>query len=441
MKRIIKGVLVVAILSFGGLNSEHRRMEQVFNRWIDKNDAHFQRVYRDINLESMMQGLDAGRRKLFNERFFTYRDKLNSFGKFFTKTKTHPSLAMNVQENDEFTAQAKRELATVFGLMQNDVAGFISYLKKAGFEDEELNKKEAAAYYYDVIDQHKGLMSVLFARADSVLENECLFTVANHFFEFCFSSPTWKNFNSILKTTKDYPIARLIYSTMWYNLAGNGWKDWHKSTLITLQEKCRQPGQYVTYIAGGSDIYQLLDHEIYTINIIDPMLPSQPQYYSEGWDWLVRGAGADGGINDELSVKTKHKNLILRRESYKEQGAFSAYLSTNEQKEIPKSLTVWSVCDKESGQKIGVIRFDRRFCKQADFETKPGQNLLVSFNELYFITTFEDDNWGINPKKFSDDFTMFVKQLRRPVNKEVACHLRQADCSQLGFIRLGSATN
>lgn len=432
-------ITVLAVVSLESLIAEHRGIEQIFNRWIDVNSSYFQHTFRDVDIATMAQDLDAERRKLFNERFFAYHDKINSFGKFFVKTGTHPSLAMTLQENNEFPLVAKRELTTIFKLLQNNIAGFVAYLKKCGFESEELNKKEAATYFNDVIEQHKGLMSVLFARADSVLENEYLFTVANHFFEFCFLSPTWKTFNVLLRTSQDYPIVRLLYSTIWYNLAGNGWKEWHYNTLQALQKKCLQPGTYVTYIAGGSDLYQLLNHEIYTINIIDPMLPSQPQYYSEGWAWLIRGNGDDGGINDELTVNTSHKKLVLKRVAYQEHGSFTATLSTNEVKEIPQSVTTWNVYDQEAGQKLGAVTFDRRFCRQSDFNHKPGQFLLMSFNELYFATTTEPDNWGINPELFPKDFTLFVKQLRRPVTKEIVNHMRQADRSSFSFIKLGTS--
>ncbi len=444
MKMVMKGIIGVAVLSvlpFGGLNAESRVMGQVFSRWIDKSDPHFQYVFRDVNVQSMAQEIDAGWQKLFNERYFNPKAKKNTFSNFFVAAGIRPSPTEKIENGGVFSVSAKQELTTIFGLLQNDIPGFIAYLKKSGLEDAELNKKEAAANFNAVIDHHKSMMSALFASSDCVVENEYLFSVANHFFEYCFSSPTWSAFNNILKTPMDYPIARLLYSTMWYNLAGNGWKDWHETTLKVLQNKCRKPGQYVTYIAGGSDIYQLLNHDIYTIKVIDPMLPSQPKYYSEGWDWLVRGVGIDGGINDELTITTNGKQLLLKRVSYQETGSFKANLSTKEAKDIPQSVTVWDVCDQISGEKLGEITFDRRFCNQADFTTKLGQNLLISFNELFFITTQEEDSWGINPRQFPKDFTLFVKQLRRPVSKDIACHLRQAENSSLSFIKLGSCIN
>lgn len=442
MKNVMRGIVSIVVMSslyFGGLAAENRTGEQVFGRWFDVDGSQYQQAFRDMDVATMAQDLDQGRRLLFNERFAAYRERINSFGKFFVKMGIHPALAMTQQENNEFSAIARQELTTVYKLLQNNIPGFVSYLKKSGFESEALNKREAATYFNDVIERHKALMSVLFARANSVLEEEYLFTVANHFFEYCFVAPTWKTFAQLLKTPKDYPIVRLLYSTMWYNLAGNGWKNWHEATLKALQEKCQQSGTSVTYIAGGSDLYQLLNHEIYNIRVIDPMLPTQPRYYSEGWDWLVRSAGDDGGIGDEFTMKTKCKDLLLKRFTYQEKGSFSVPGLDGASQTIPQSVTVWNVFDQVSGQRLGELTFDRRFCTQDDFVSKPDQFLLMSFNELYFVTTAENDNWGIDPRKFPKNFTMFVKQLRCPVNKEVACHLRQADKAPFGFIKLGTS--
>lgn len=439
MVKGVVGFIVLIVLYFGVLFAEIRSVEQVFGRWVEVNGVQFQHIFRDMDVATMAQDLDKGRRLLFNERFAAYRERINSFGKFFVKTGTHPALAMTEQDNNDFPDLARQELTRVYQLLQSNVGGFVAYLKNSGFESTMLNKQEAATYFNDVIEHHKALMSVLFARADSVLEEEYLFTVANHFFEYCFTSPTWKIFNRLLSMSRDFPIARLLYSTMWYNLAGNGWKNWHEQTLNALQEKCRQPGAYVTYIAGGSDLYQLLDHEVYTIKVIDPMLPSQPRYYSEGWDWLVHGNETDGGLNDEFNMRTTHRDLNFKRVTYNEHGSFSAKLSTGESQDIPQSTTIWDVCDQATGQKMGTLTFERRFCQQADFASKPGQQLLISFNELYFITTTENDSWGINPQKFPQNLTLWVKQLRRPVTKVVACHLRQADRAPFGFIKLGTS--
>jgi hypothetical protein len=434
--------ILIALQFFWGLVfAEKRLMEQVFNRWIDKTGAHFQYLFRDVNIEAMSYNLDSERRKIFNERFFKYKGKLSLYKDFFIKTGTHPVSVTALQENNEFSPFAKQQLTIIFKLLQRDIGGFIRYLKKYGFACDEINKYEKDTYFNDIIEQHKGLMSVLFSKTRQKLESEYLFAVANRFFEFCFISPTWQIFSNLLNTPNDYPIVRLLYSTMWYNFAGNGWKHWHKDILQLLQKKCKKKGQFVSYIAGGSDIYQLLNHEIYNIKIIDPMLPSQPRYYSEGWDWLVKGSGVNGGLKDEFTVSTKSKKLRLKRVSYHEQGSFLAHLSTNETKKIPKSITVWDVYDQKGMRKLGIVRFDRRFCEQSDFAMVPGQNLLMSFNELYFVTSVDRDNWGIKPQKFANNFVLFVKQLRRPINKEVACHMQQADASPLNFIKLGTSIN
>jgi len=342
-------------------NAEQRDSKQVFNQWFDKESSCFQCIFNDCTL-----------------------------------TGSH-------------------------GEMINNMPSFIDYLKNNGFEDKQLNKKEQEAGYLNIIAKNKRFMQTLCINNTKATELETLFAIANRFFEYCFSPATWPLFYKILKTPIDYPIARLIYSTMWYNLSGDGWRNWHSATLKTLQKKCAQ-GDYVTYIAGGTDIYQLLDYGIYNIKIIDPMLPTQPKYYSQGWDWLIKGA-----IGDELTISTKHKKLLLRRNSYQETGTLS--------------VTDWQIFDQKTGIKIGTVTYDRRFCQQTDFLSKPGQHLLMSFNELYFLTTIDDDNWGINPQKLPKDFILHIKQLRRTIDKKMLCNMRTADASKFCFIRLGSSIN
>ncbi len=443
MKTVIKGVAwltMVSALLNGDLRAERRNADQVFDRWINKKGAYFQRVFNEVDIAENACSLDAQRRSLFNKRFYTYRNKLNSFGKFFIATATHPSLAMTLEASNDFTLEAKQELTKIFNLLQNNVPGFVAYLKQCGFASEQLNEQELAVGYTDVLDQYKRLMHVLFVRDKRVVEQEHLFTVANHFFDYCFSSKTWPSFYKLLQSTKNHPIARLLYTTMWYHLAGDGWKNWHADTLNELQKRCQNGGS-VVYVAGGTDLYQLLDHGIYNIKVIDPMLPSQPDYYTEGWHWLVRGGGADGGIGDELVVPTKNKKLLLKRSFYQQTGFFNAKLSTGKGCKIPQSITDWQVYDQGSGRLVGKITYDRRFCQQRDFCVEPRQHLLMSFNELYFLTTNDQDGWGIQPQKLSNKFELFVKQLHRPINKHVVCHMSVADASSLNFIKLGSSIN
>jgi hypothetical protein len=87
---------------------------------------------------------------------------------------------------------------------------------------------------------------------------------------------------------------------------------------------------------------------------------------------------------------------------------------------------------------VGRITFERRFCSQRDFVLNPRRVMLMSFNELYFITSNQPDGWGIDPTALPPDFCLYIKQLRNPVTKSVMEHMKEADASSFQFIKLGT---
>ncbi|MFA6991187.1 MAG: hypothetical protein WC192_04025, partial [Candidatus Babeliales bacterium] len=237
-----------------------------------------------------------------------------------------------------------------------------------------------------------------------------------------------------------YPIVRMIYSIMWNYLAGHGWKDWSKSTLSVLKDLTKNGGA-VVYIAGGTDIYQLLKYGIYNITVIDPVLPSQPNYYSDIWDWLVVSKTENNGIGDVVNYNFGDRKIVMKRTSFNKTGSFQAELSFGKIIDIIQSRTQWTVYD-DLGNELGNVIFERRFCRQDDFVKKDNSHLLISFNELYYIASNNlNDSWGIDISKIGDNFKMFVKQLQSPIDKNVLCNMQKADNSDFSFIKLGSNTN
>jgi hypothetical protein len=64
---------------------------------------------------------------------------------------------------------------------------------------------------------------------------------------------------------------------------------------------------------------------------------------------------------------------------------------------------------------------------------------LLSFNELYYIICVsQKDWWGVDPKQFTNDTQIYVKQLRKPVTKQTMLHMSYADASPFQFIKLGT---
>ena len=216
---------------------------------------------------------------------------------------------------------------------------------------------------------------------------------------------------------------KFLNKNTWYYLAASEWKSWHENTLVRLK-KAADAGKTVVYIAGGSDIYQLLKAGIYNIVNIDPLYPSQEKYYSEGWDFLARGEGEDGGIGNLVKIET-HRKLVMRRESYRQNGFVVQDKEILGKKiSIPESTTTWSISDRY-GKKLGSYTLLRRFVTQEDFVTSPGKVFTISFNELYFIMRTGPRSWGINPRKFSENLEFHVKQLRKPLTYPVLMNIRE----------------
>jgi len=320
----------------------------------------------------------------------------------------------------------------------HDMGQFFSYLMQAHFIDQTVNAQEQDMDIDSVIKRHRSLMKLFFCDCDKIVRLEYLFSVSNRMFEYCFGNQrSFSQFKRFLYDDSLHQIARLCYSTMWFYLVGEGWKHWSNECLSKIKKEADR-GKEIVYIAGGNDIYQLLNHGIYSIRVIDPMLPSQPRYYSEGWDWLLKPAQGNG-IGDCVILRCDNQKLCLKRETYNEMGTFKANLSTGATTKLPLSVTRWGVYD-QANTKLGSIVFDRRYCRTKDFYIHPKKTLLISFNEMYFAAMPDKlFGWGINVAALSGKMQLYVKQLRKPVNKRVLLTFRRNEAkAPFDFILLGS---
>lgn len=337
-------------------------------------------------------------------------------------------------------AEITQNFGMIHNMIQNDMPGFISFLKKSPLLTKELVKGEQFDTNTNhIIDKYNNLFSMLFAHRDQVEASRYLFTVANHFYEYAFEEDTFRTFERMMLNPEDQPLARMLYTVIWYNLAGNGWKHWHEDSLKSLE------GKKAKYIAGGSDLIQMLNAGVYDITNIDPQLPSQPKYYANGWEFIIRSEATDGGIGDTISIPLQSKTITMERTGFMLSGeTFKARLNTNEIIEIPHSITTWSIKD-EDGTPLGKYQLDRRFCKQEDFVAGENESLVMSFNELYFIALPNFLNgWQIDPTLLPADLKIVVKQLRKPVTREMLFNMRIAsllNATDFKFIALGTCIN
>lgn len=431
-------VIVAGTLFLGGCsqeqkpsaNAETKQADDVFGRWIKT-----QNVFKDRSPEAMKDSLNDAYVATLKQKYHDQAELLVPLNELVESV--FAAEIKNGQLDATLNDGLKKNLTFMYGLLETDIPGFVDFLRHHGLESNEVNKKDKEIDFHDVIKKYYGFMQLLFAHSDYFPETEYLFSTANRFFEFLFRPDTWPHCKKMLTDHAMYPIARVFYSTIWYYLSGHGWKHWNNECLEDLKKEYDQ-GKTIVYIASGNDLYQLLKKGIYRIEVIDPLLPSQPKFYAEGWSWIIR----EDGIGDKIEMKIDDKELELRRVEYHTYGTFRAKLHTGLEEDVPKTMTRWGIFDKKTNKQLGNWTIHRRFSTQDDFKMDSKKALLLSFNELYFVTTVSPaKSWGIDPNLFPDDFKVYIKQLRAPVTKQMAQNMQAADASEFSFIALGSQIN
>jgi hypothetical protein len=116
---------------------------------------------------------------------------------------------------------------------------------------------------------------------------------------------------------------------------------------------------------------------------------------------------------------------------------FRVELHTGNELVEHETIVDWHIL--ENGKQVGTLTFDRRLATQADFNAKPNEELLMSFNELYYIATpAHQGGWSIDPHQFGSKFKMNIKQLRKPVTKKMIENIAWVEENNLSFLRLGT---
>jgi len=437
MKKIYLVVGLVLCVQHGHA-VETKKAEDVFKKWLE-----WQQIMPDMSIASMSSEL--------NDAF------ISNFKSLYEKNLTtlrslNPVLSVIMNQNitdrgytlrNQIDPVSKENLTQLFSSFDNNMPGFINFMRSSPLvnADDAANAHETTSS----TEKYNTFFQLLFAHPDQMVASKYLFTLGNRFFEFCFGERSFPEFQKLLLDKPSYPVNRMIYATTWYNLAGNGWKNWSEESLKNLKAKADQ-GDQIVYIAGGSDVYQMIEKGIYNIKNIDPQLPSQPKYYADGWEYILHGAAPEYGIGDKIVFNFADDRVItMERIGFKTHGTtFKARLANNETIEIPHSTTLWKLSDKE-GNVIGQYVLERRFCQQSDFESAPRKTLLLSFNELYFVTLPDFlGGWGISPCKFPQDFSVIVKQLHKPVSRQIAVNMHIAsllNSSDFRYIALGTCIN
>lgn len=402
----------------------------VFRKWID-----CQEVYQDCNFEKKAQSLNDNFLLAFKENYENNFAELKTFNLFLSGLSNNHINENGYQLKPPLDETMKNRLELLYLLVDRDFESFIECLRLNGFTSQEGNNQEAQNTTLDVIEKYKAFARLLFTDTNKISEDESLFAFGNRLFEECFGTQTAPIYQSILANQIDYPIARFLNSIIWHHLVGEGWKHWHENCLLDLKKEA-DAGKEIVYIAGGSDILALLKKGIYSIRVIDPFLPTQIRFYSEGWDFLIKGL-----LGDEIRFGSDCNQITMRRTTHQEIGRFQTKLSNGTLQELPHTCTTWNIVDKHE-QKLGSVTLERRLTTQNDFVPHANQVLMMSYDEATYVAMPDSLNgWGIDVTQFDDSFKLFVKQLRTPIGKAELCNLRIAgllNVANLKFINFGS---
>ncbi len=419
--RIFTGFLL--LFPAVSLAGETREAAAVFAKWRTG-----QRVFAEVDLEKY-RTLDDDFLRHFRRLF---PDSLRGQAAFLKIPAGFGSLSPG-------DAKGLRERLAPLVAELNDPEGLLTHLKKSGFSTLAVNKSEISTPFQKVSAKYREFFEALLWDPEEDPQRQALFTLANNFFEYCFFPAHHNDCQAMTGSPAENPLLRMIYANMWYHLSGVGWQHWNEGALQTLTDRDRA-GDEIVYIAGGTDIYRLLCRGIRRIRVIDPIFPSQTKYYAEGWRFLVEASGS-GMDRIRFNAAADGVDLVLLREEQVVTGKFATPELSDESKlELPQSRTVWGVFDA-TGKRAGEVVYERRFVRQDDFAEKKGRTFLISFNELNYVATTDEDGWGLQPSRFPSSFQMVVKQLRKPVSRAVLVNLEEMRNSSFSFIKLGTSIN
>lgn len=418
--RLVPGAL---LLFAGALLAEDRPASRVFAKWRSG-----QRVFSDLDLRAYRR-LDDAFLDDFRQRFPVALRPQAGFLRIPAGTRP-----LSGGEREALRAALKPLVDEL-----EDPRDFLRYLKKKNFATSAVDAAEKKASFRTVSTKYRSFLEALLGSGEEESERRALFAAANRFFEYCFFPRRHGDCMQLARNPVDHPLLRLIYSNMWYHLSGVGWQHWHASALDELERRARA-GDEIVYIAGGTDIYELLGRGMTKLRVIDPIFPSQTKYYAEGWRFLVEPSGR-GQDRILFTERDDGADYVLVREEHRVTGRFaSGELSDKSKRTLPRSHTVWAVYDGD-GKKTGSVVFERRFVEQKDFAATGGRTFLISFNEMNYLAATDTSGWGLKPADFPASFRMVVKQLRKPVSRKVLVNLEEMRNSDFYFIKLGTSIN
>ena len=297
-----------------------------------------------------------------------------------------------------------RLLGRIYDWLDRDVRGLVEWLRGSGYLGVVKTRPQE---FTGPPWLNQRLVRALVRRKSEVQSRLALMELGNRFFEYCLAPATHGALRALVSDEASGPLVRFLFHGVSYPLARTGWRHWHLDALEGLARRSREAREIV-YIAGGTDVYRLLQWGVRRLRVIDPMLPSQARFYSEGWAFLLEGA-----LGDEIVFSGGEKPLRLVRTGYRQGPPFAAAEhSGSSGRPLQESTTEWAI--RRAGEPDGELVFERRFARQDDFRPE-GRTFVVSSNELFFVANPGREGRGIDVRRFAPDIEVYVKQLRAPL--------------------------
>ncbi|MBM3887037.1 hypothetical protein FJ364_03835 [Candidatus Dependentiae bacterium] len=412
---------------------------EVFKRWIQ-----IQQIIPDCSFKDLPSEIN----EQFVQDFKTsYEMQIAVLNKQLPFLKTFSNGCINdygyqisVPLNEIF----EQNIKTFYELADTDISNLLDLLENFELFDNAPTNNASN----NLVEQFNGVTQLFFSGHSDSRKVEFMFNLANRYAEWVFGDKFSENMQRLFTDSSKHQVIRYLYSVIWQKLAGHGWKNWHQGSLTNLAREAAQ-GKTVVYIAGGSDLYQLIKSGVYNIINIDPQLPTQPTYYTNDWEYILLG-----NVNDQIIFNDSSKKIVMVRKSFNRTGKqFKAVLANNQTVVIDESETVWDIYDTTNEtKKVGNYTLKRRYCNQNDFNLRDNEVMLMSFNELHYICQPQslgtsapgNQGWGIDIATLSPSFKIYVKQLRNPLTRSTLTNMHMAtllNSIDLGYISLGSCIN
>lgn len=431
MKKILSLVaLSTTLLTASSFAAIVKDASDVFKRWIS-----IQQIIPDVSFESYNKSTDPIFVADFRAQYETQLQLLSRHKRFLNNLTGGCITDYGYQITWPLKETFFENIKMFNHLADSDIGELLKFLKKMDLFETPLTEKNTNG----LVEEFNGVTQLLFSGNDEETKTILMFNLANRYMEWLFGNLFTHNGQRMMVSQEQHQMLRYLYAVIWQKLAGFGWKNWHANSLAHLNQEAAI-GKTVIYIAGGSDIFQLIKSGVYNIINIDPQLPTQPTYYTNDWEYLLHGS-----LEDRIVFNDKDTKLIMVRRAFRKNGKqFQAQLSNRQVILLDESETEWDIFNADL-KKIGNYTLKRRFCNQNDFVIKPNETILMSFNELYYICLPQTlGGWGIDISKLPPNFTMHIKQLRSPVTRETISNMRTAallNTTDLGYIGLGSCIN